>query len=423
MKPPPLPSSLDAALEAPTPCVGHMVALRTKAEVRATFDLTQVYVVQVPLQAANSLLRRIDETIHRLEGVNLQHLRRFVKPASLPLRLRQEFEFATSKGPSQTMDGCPEEKLQISRVLPENESGNDVVPDASTLYLLVCSATAVSLERVVLVLSSDVTFQTNNTKPRVHVIPVPAQAPASEEQAKQWSQDYWPAVYKKHNPHGPAPSVLSRAEDGLQLCVGTWMAIARTVASDSASLSVGEGIGAVVVDPSMAGGPTAVATAGDARWKGKMEQQVQDSGNVMAHAVMRVIGMVARKRREALPSHVAASPDADLFLDYPLTPGESAVYSRDAIEPGGYLCTGLQIFLTHEPCVMCSMAILHSRFDQVVFAKSMPRTGALSADAPGLAYGLFWLPELNWKMLAWHFVEMIDQRDALPACTARSIHA
>jgi len=356
--------------------------------------------------------------------VSLHHLRRVAKPASLPRRVRQELESAFSGGRSQITDGRPEEKLQEELVLPENGSEVTAVPDAPTLYLLVCSAKAVSLERIVLLLSSEVTFPENNIKPCIYVLSVPAQAPTSEEQAKQWSQDYWPTVYKKHNPHGPAPSVLSRAENALQPRAGTWMTIARTVASDSVNLSVGEGIGAVVIDPSMAGGPTAIAAAGDARWKGKLEQQAQESGNVMAHAVMRVIGMVARKRREALPSHMAASPAADLFLDYPLTPWESAVYLRNTMEPGGYLCTGLQIFLTHEPCVMCSMAILHSRFDQVVFATRMPRTGALSADVPGLAYGLFWLPELNWKMLAWHFMDEGDQRDPLPAFTAScTIHA
>lgn len=305
-------------------------------------------------------------------------------------------------------------------MLPEDDSGSTVSPDASVLYLLVCSATSVSADDVVHVLSSNVTFQMENAKLRVQLALVPAQAPSSEEQAKQWSQDYWPSVYKKHHPHGPAPSVLSHAVDALRPLSGTWMAMARTAASDCARLSMGERFGAVVVDPNMAGGATAVATAGDARWKGKSEQQTRESSNVMAHAAMRVIGIVARKRREAFPTNLAGSPNADRFLDYPLTPWESKIYSRDAIEPGGYLCTGLQIFLTHEPCVMCSMAILHSRFDQVVFAKRMPPTGALSAEVPGLGYGLFWLPGLNWKMLAWQFVDEMDQQDALPAC---AIHA
>ena len=55
--PPPPPSSLELSLRASTPCIGHLVALRTKAEARATFDLIQVYVVEVQQKAANALLR------------------------------------------------------------------------------------------------------------------------------------------------------------------------------------------------------------------------------------------------------------------------------------------------------------------------------------------------------------------------------
>lgn len=84
--------------------------------------------------------------------------------------------------------------------------------------------------------------------------------------------------------------------------------------------------------------------------------------------------------------------------------------AQSAERPDGYLCNGLDIYLTHEPCVSCSMAMVHSRFRACVFMKRMPRTGGLCAEKEdgSLGYGLFWRSELNWRVLTFQYFPSDD---------------
>ena len=252
------------------------------------------------------------------------------------------------------------------------------------------------------------------------------------------------------------------------------MALAARVGSAARDDRLGAGPGAVIVDPTASGG--AVAAAGDARWAGA--GAAMPAGNPMAHAVMRAIGMVGQRRVALARSTPDAGAPLDVateslvFLDHPLTSIEAELTASTALDTaGGYLCTGLDMYLTHEPCTACAMALLHSRFERVVFGRRMVRTGALAVgccgtekpeaeeasvgddaalqvkkdlakleprshfkmnettreergssrqdatilpdkkggdcapDDHGLNYGLFWRPGLNWKMLAWQWID------------------
>lgn len=138
--------------------------------------------------------------------------------------------------------------------------------------------------------------------------------------------------------------------------------------------------------------------------------------------------------------------DADLSADDMAKSSTSRILPRTA---GGYLCTDLDIYITHEPCLACSMGMLLSRFRAITF----PRQGRLasgglasmsiSSSSPQLMeqektntesiddrgnetndtygddskaietninqarstyYGLHWRKELNWRAMCFEFI-------------------
>ncbi|KAI0392691.1 cytidine deaminase-like protein [Xylariaceae sp. FL0594] len=164
-----------------------------------------------------------------------------------------------------------------------------------------------------------------------------------------------------------------------------------------------------------------VALAGDARWY--QQEKTGRTGNPMGHAALRAISMVAQKlvRTENRERSTPAIMEFEAFQDKPLLDDEQVVFDADHPCPDGYLCHDLELYLTHEPCVMCAMAILHSRMGRIVFRHRMPLTGGMSSEdrgydacgnppmcengpcGGGRGLGLHWRKELNWSMLGWEW--------------------
>ncbi|KXJ96943.1 hypothetical protein Micbo1qcDRAFT_4277 [Microdochium bolleyi] len=170
-----------------------------------------------------------------------------------------------------------------------------------------------------------------------------------------------------------------------------------------------------------------VAVAGDARWH--QQSKTGTSGNPMAHAALRAISMVAQKlvRAEGKDQVKFRPIEFESFQDGPLLKDESEVFEADHPNPDGYLCHDLELYMTHEPCTMCAMAILHSRMGRIIFRQRMPLTGGMSSEdrgydtcsgcqeepcGGGAGLGLHWRKELNWSMLGWEWEA--DKAQALP---------
>ncbi len=60
----------------------------------------------------------------------------------------------------------------------------------------------------------------------------------------------------------------------------------------------------------------------------------------------------------------------------PTMHAEIAALRDAASRTGNYRLPGCELFVTLEPCVMCSGAIMHARIARLVFGASDPKTGA-----------------------------------------------
>jgi tRNA(adenine34) deaminase len=64
---------------------------------------------------------------------------------------------------------------------------------------------------------------------------------------------------------------------------------------------------------------------------------------------------------------------------------------------GNYRLTGVDLYVTLEPCLMCVGALVHARVARVIFGAREPKTGALVSTAQALE-----IPTLN------HRVEIVE---------------
>lgn len=269
--------------------------------------------------------------------------------------------------------------------------------------------------------------------PVLRTAKVPSSPPTTAEQATRWSEHYWPCTFnpaslrlQKAPPLPVLRQVLAELNDPDRLDL--YFKLARRAASQCHERGWGRNVGAVVVNPENA---EVVTVAGDARWF-STTNLADDLPH--QHALMRAVAMVAAK--EQFTSAIASAATSSFQGQHPLTSIEVS-YSgfshqtrethatdssfpprQSSLRTDAYLCNGLDIYLTHEPCVACSMAMVHSRFRACLFERRMPFSGGLCVEGredgssslispsqprkmKGL--GLFWRKELNWRVFAFQY--------------------
>lgn len=172
------------------------------------------------------------------------------------------------------------------------------------------------------------------------VVPVPRSMPKTCRQ-NRWARELWPCNF---HPDKRLESLLvGEYFDELEL-----VAIDGHMRTALECADVGDcGVGAVVVDPT--NGQT-IARSSDFR-----------SEHPVKHAIMCAVDNVAMTQGGG--AWVRA--------------GSADVSSAVRDKTGPYLCTGYDVYVTREPCVMCAMALVHSRARRVFYGYSRPADGGL----------------------------------------------
>lgn len=84
---------------------------------------------------------------------------------------------------------------------------------------------------------------------------------------------------------------------------------------------------------------------------------------VFVHPVFEVLRLVSKKQAEQQPPQQSG--------------GAAAAASSSSSSGAAYLCTSLAVVTSHEPCVMCSMALVHSRTAMAFFRQQNTVHGGL----------------------------------------------
>jgi tRNA(Arg) A34 adenosine deaminase TadA len=195
-------------------------------------------------------------------------------------------------------------------------------------------------------------------------VDVPAVAPLTQEQVQEWSKRFWPVGKSM----GLSVSLIPLFDDVEKIILEKWMKRTWEIVEQRNSQAA-----TIIVDPR--------------------------TDSCVAEAVS--------KDCRLLHSTMVAIKEAGQAIQDSKASGVESVLSSDDT----YLCTGFDVFLTHEPCSMCAMALLHSRVRRVFWDVPYPERGAL-----GSVVRLHTLPNVNHRYKVFRKFFPTVSREDLGGC-------
>ncbi|SCV74797.1 BQ2448_7826 [Microbotryum intermedium] len=235
----------------------------------------------------------------------------------------------------------PAELSHLKRVRPLLSASS---PGVSILLFPVSSAPS-NLSQL---LTNHQPFNDVNINLQLYTLSVPATIARTEAQAEEWGQ-LWP-VQTMHIREGPKAKPRAQGWERCKLkwvrneACKVWQQAKKNrdeKGEEPIACHVTESFDPELHSPTQ--WPMTLSSANDTRFS---------TSNPLLHAIPNLIDSVAHLDRQNLR---------------PITSNPS--------QPPPYLLTGMTLFISHEPCLMCSMALLHSRIANVYYIKKAPGSG------------------------------------------------
>ncbi|KAL4885964.1 hypothetical protein BJY04DRAFT_214157 [Aspergillus karnatakaensis] len=485
---------IQGVIRAVHPLVGEVVPIKTVQETQPVEEYGDAYVAGVNVKSAAKVVKVLDAAFPRDPARPMNHLRRFAKQTNLPEPLRSNLLrdhpspqtiFVLISPPLPEIESL-QELLAPFVPPPQNPSDAQSEPAGQVKFHTIRVPTLPPLGTAQAdKWSKEIWPVVYNPAAARATISPPVQTLNRTREFIQPDAGRYLAFARKVAEEAEQtgrgrrvgavvvdPDIVSRileTDDDLET---RWSEAIVAVAGD-ARYSRSEAGALSVAERHTSGGPNPATEIYD----------VDLEGGPDLHALMRAAEIVAYKRRAGDPDAEAdkpsLSPLESYFLSQTDLTADLEVESQDAtpvpekyqktghdesqavpiststntenaqvsrIRPrsqGGYLCTDLDVYLTHEPCLCCCMGLLLSRFRSIIYPQTgrmvtgglasepvispvpVPESERTMEEAAGVSetvaaathgeeksekqerlyYGLHWRKELNWRALGFEFVE------------------
>lgn len=224
---------------------------------------------------------------------------------------------------------------------------------------------------------------------RSHEHPLRHAAMAAVAAAAEWQRRVWPGETTTHQKRGLPHQ---QPDDGTASCAAATQERHSEAAGAAGAAAAAAAVAAATAAAGAedANGDATPASSSGEESDGK-RRRLETSHDVRdaAHETAALVGSpglahphlqkhAATEQRAAgagggaTAAAAAAHPSAS-----PAAAAEGGMGHETDPGPRPYLCTGYDAYLVQEPCVMCAMALVHSRLRRVVFCAPSARWGAL----------------------------------------------